>query len=330
MKSKASLFLLAIVFALGVIFLKPLITYIKVILFISEQFPQIPIKPLSALTSEPLHSTVQFDSPNGKVVADLIVPAERFDMISKKQKPALILAMGVKTQTKDKVVLLNFAKTLARLGYVVFWPRLEILDKGVSSFEEPETFIKSFEYLSELDVVDKTHISFVGFSVGSSIALVAAEDARINNNLHSLIFFGGYYNLSDYLAALVNKTGAWQPAEGAVSHVLEIAKEKKWGKSLNDLRAAQETQSEIFRRLSPSPNLKNFRARIFIIHDKNDLYVPYTESIKLNRSLPSEVEKTFVLIDLFEHVQPKKELSWQIVFELLKLYGFLDQVFYYF
>lgn len=328
MRIKTFLFLLAIVFVLGVIFLKPLMTHVKTLLFISEQFPQIPVKPLSVLTSEPLHSKVQFDSPNGKVVADLIVPVEQFNMISEKKKPALVLAMGVKTQEKDKVILLNFAKTLARLGYVVFWPRLEILDKGVSSFEEPETFIKSFEYLSEVDSVDKTRISFVGFSVGSSIALVAAEDARINNKLHSLVFFGGYYNLSDYLRALANKTDAWQPAEGAVNHVLEIAKEKKWGESINDLLETQSSKSEVFRKLSPSQNLKNFKARIFIIHDKNDPYVPYSESIKLHSLLPSEVEKTFVLLNLFEHVQPKKELSRQIIFELLKLYGFLNQVFY--
>lgn len=323
MKTKVSFFLLMLIFALGVIFLKPLITHIKVILFISEQFPQIPLKPLSVLTSEPLHSKIQFDSPNGKVVADLIVPKKP------QLRPALILAMGVKTQEKDKIILLNFAKTLGRLGYVVFWPRLEILDKGVSSFEEPETFIKSFEYLSELDVVDKKRISFVGFSVGSSIALVAAEDERISEKLHSLVFFGGYYNLADYLAALADKTDNWQPAEGAVSHVLEIAKEKKWGESLKDLLADQETQSAVFRKLSPSQNLKNFKARIFIIHDKNDPYVPYTESIKLDHSLPQAVKKSFVLLNLFEHVQPKKGISWEIAKELTRLYWFLYQVFLY-
>ncbi|MBI1982454.1 MAG: hypothetical protein HYS68_02645, partial [Candidatus Levybacteria bacterium] len=165
MKIKIFLFLLAGIFVIGVIFSKPLITHVKVILFISEQFPQIP------------------------VVADLITPA------SEKPKPALILAMGVKTQEKDKVILLNFAQTLARLGYAVFWPRLEILDRGVSSFEDPETFIKSFEYLEAISAVDKNRISFVGFSVGSSIALVAAENPRINEKLHSLVFFGGYYSL---------------------------------------------------------------------------------------------------------------------------------------
>lgn len=329
MKTKVFLFLLAIIFVLGVIFLKPLIVHVKTILFISEQFPQIPVKPLSILTSPPTHSKVKLDSPNGKIVADLIVPPPRYNTDGDKPRPAIILAMGVKTQEKDKVILLNFAQTLARLGYVVFWPRLEILDKGVSSFEEPETFIKSFDYLSKLEVVDKNRISFVGFSVGSSIAMVAAEDVRINNKLHSLVFFGGYYNLADYLRTLANKTDDWQPTEGAVTHVLEIAKEKNWGESLEDLLNAQNSQSEIFKKLSPAQKLKNFKARIFIIHDKNDPYVPYSESIKLNRSLSHEVEKTFVLLNLFEHVQPKKELSWQIIFELLKLYGFLTQVFYY-
>lgn len=321
MKTKVFLFLLAIVFALGVIFLKPLITHIKVILFISEQFPQIPVKPLELVTKAPEHHEVMIIDGSA-ITMDFFVP-------SRQPAPALILAMGVKTQEKDKPIILHFAQTMARLGYVVLWPRLETLDKGVPTFEEPETFIEAFEYLEKQNAVDPKKISFVGFSVGSSIALVAAEDERINNKLHSVVFFGGYYNLADYLTALANKTDAWQPAEDAVNHVLEIAKEKKWGKSLNDLLEAQSSQREILRKLSPSENLKNFRARIFIIHDKNDPYVPYAESINLSRSLPSEVEKTFVLLNLFEHVQPKKELSWQVVFELLKLYGFLNQVFYY-
>lgn len=324
MKIKIFLFLLAGIFVIGVIFSKPLITHVKVILFISEQFPQIPAKPLQLLTSVPKQAKIELDSANGKIVADLITPA------SEKPKPALILAMGVKTQEKDKVILLNFAQTLARLGYAVFWPRLEILDRGVSSFEDPETFIKSFEYLEAISAVDKNRISFVGFSVGSSIALVAAENPRINEKLHSLVFFGGYYSLRDYLAALTEKDSAWQPAEGAVNHLLEIAKEKKWGESFDELRVAQETQREIFEKLSPSQNLKNFRARIFILHDKNDPYVPYSESIKLDRSLPENIRRSFVLLNLFEHVQPKKEVSRQVIGELVKLYGFLYQVFYYF
>lgn len=335
MKLKLFFALLVIAFV-GVGFRTQIATHTKALLLVSEEFPQIPVKPLGLITKTPEHKMVSIIN-GSEVVGDLFLP-------KKLPAPALILAMGVRTQEKDKPIILHFAQTMTRLGYVVLWPRLKTLDRGVPSFEEPETFIAAFEYLEKQNAVDPKKISFIGFSVGSSIAMAAAEDPKISDRVYGLVFFGGYYNAFDYITSLATKTtvfdgkeASWLPADGAVNHLEEIFEQNKAeavkvfeaksrGETVEFLSALSQDELLFLRKLSPSENMQNFKARIFILHDKGDSYVPYTESIKLSKALPKDREQTFLLSNLFEHVQPQKGLSPKIAGEILKVYGFLYKV----
>lgn len=328
MKAKIILIVL-IIFIL--IFFQPIVVATKVLLLISEQFPQIPLKPLSLLTREPKHEQIKFG--NG-IAADLYIPTQilGFPWVAQDKAAALILAMGVRTNEKDKPILLGFANTLTRLGYVVVWPRLKDLDVDRIKYERPQTFLNSFQYLQKRPEVDKHRISFVGFSVGSSIAMVAAEAPSINSNVHSLIFFGGYYNVYDYLKALATKSMvldgqdiSWNPAQGAVNHAKEIL--KKEGLKLEEFQFAFQAEHPRLLKLSPDQNLSNFKAPIFVLHEKADSYVPYVESIKLKQALKGKVPVTFHLANLFEHVQPKKGISFEQIREFAVLFGFLYKVF---
>lgn len=318
------LFVLIITVLLTLFFHQQVATHIKALLFISQEFSYIPTKPLHLLSKPPTQKQIELSRGEEKIIADLFVPTQWFETAKKPQHSAIILAMGVRTQEKDKPIIRNFANSLSRLGYVVLWPRREILDKGVASYERPETFIAGFDYLSTLEAVNKKRISFVGFSVGSSTAFVAAADSRIAEKVHGFVFFGGYYDLFDYLASLTsnttmlnNKKITWQPENGAVSHAEEILKE-------------EQVDRVILKSLNPKERLSNFKARIFILHDRNDSYVPYVESIKLQQALPKDKIGSFVLVDLFAHVQPKKTISMFTIGEVIKLYQFLFAVFSYF
>lgn len=330
LKLKALVIILTVITLTTMFFHKTIAANFKTVLFISESFPQIEYKPLSSITQEPTHSKFELDSKNGKVAVDLFTPKEKYTPKSKKEKPAIIIAMGVKTAEKDEPLILNFGETLSRLGHVVLWPRLKLLDEGVSLPEDPDTFITAFEYLEKQDFVDKNRISFVGFSVGSSIALVAAEDPGISDKIHSLIFFGGYYDIFDYLENLASKSMiidgkrvSWEPSEGAVNHFREILETKKAG----SFEMVVKEKPSPLRDFSPKENIGNFKARIFILHEVSDSYVPYAESIKLSNNLSKDVQKTYLLANLFEHVQPKKSFSLETLKEFLNLYGFVAQVF---
>jgi len=327
---RKGLIILLAVFVVVVAFWGPIEATSKALFLVSQEFPQVPVKPLHSLTQEPRVDQVEFGSEQ-KIVADVVLPAKGCPC------PGLILVMGVFTEEKDRPLLLGFADTLARLGYVAMWPRSQAIEDKSVKAEDPQVFTESFQYLESRPEIDDSRISFLGFSVGSSFAMVAAEDPKIANEVHSLVFFGGYYNLFDYFTSLANSTmvvdgevGEWNPAEGATSHAEEILELE--GTSLDVFREGglSEEQEAQLSRLSPDIGLDNFKARLFILHDKSDSYVPWTESQKLRDALEGRVLLTYHLADLFAHVQPEKGvLNLDAVRELWGMYRFLYQVFDY-
>ncbi|MBI2036235.1 hypothetical protein HYT17_01220 [Candidatus Microgenomates bacterium] len=321
--------IILITFSLLVMFFhRAVASHVMTLLFLSEQFPQVPLKPLGFFTSPPSYRTFKLESKNGQVVADLFLPVNERGLAKNRPRPAVILAMGVKTSEKDKPIIINLAKSFSRLGYVVLWPRREELEQGKSLPEEPETFITAFQYLKEQKGADEKRISLVGFSVGSSIAMVASANAEINEEIRAIVFFGGYYDIFSYLESLNNKTVLlngqnmpWQPAEGAVNHFKEILE--------TEAGLAEEDRVKKLRSLSPKEAVSQFKAAVFILHDKGDSYVPYSEAIKLKEVLPKEQVKTFSLVNLFEHVQPRSDFSPEIIGEFFQVYGFVYSVFNY-
>lgn len=320
-------------------------THLKVLFLVAQEFPQIPVKPLSFLTAPPTRRQIRLDAPHGAVVADVFLPNQLVGEVAAGSRPAVVIAMGVKTAERDRPLLLHLGDTLSRLGYVAVWPRSEVLDQGVSTFEEPETFVRAVLYAAQLPQVDPRRISFAGFSIGSSIALVASTDPRVTDHVRAIIFFGGYYDAFEYLLSLATGTvqldGAltpWSPAEGAVNHAREIL--QTWNaagllrvleastrdEAQRALAAAPAEQRAALEKLNPATRIDRLRARVFIMHDKSDPYVHYSESVKLARALEPRGAATFLLADLFEHVQPRRDVSPDLLREFARLYGFLYEV----
>jgi pimeloyl-ACP methyl ester carboxylesterase len=200
-----------------------------------------------------------------------------------------------------------------------------------------------------LDSAAAHRIALMGISVGSSVAFVAAADPRINTDVRALVFFGGYHDIVDYLASLAtgmssfnNRTLDWHPSPEALRHAREIlhaanarglaqafvaaAQARAPGEAEALLRSAPERELGRLRNVSPSEHIDTFKARIFILHDKGDDFVPYFESAKLNQDLPSKVEKTYLITDLFEHVQLQRDITLSTVRDFVRLYGFLYEI----
>jgi pimeloyl-ACP methyl ester carboxylesterase len=340
-----ALFLLAT----AIILRQPVATHAKTLLFVAEVFPQVPVKPAALIADAPEHREVRLASDSGTVVGDLYVPRPRLGLWDEPRKPAVIIALGLKLEKdEDKQTVQQFARGLAKLGHNVLWPRLEAIDQGAWMFERPETFVRAFEHLSRQDTVDPKRISFVGFSIGSSIALVAAADPRIAPDVRAFVFFGGYHDILDYLLSLANEKAylgdeesPWRPSENGLRQAKELATAEgierlapyfgpeplESRQALRNLLSAPEI--ERLQSLSPNRNLPNLRTRMFILHDKRDEYVPYTESMALARALPPEVSKTVLIPELFRHVQVADGLSPESLGQLLQLYRFLYAVFAY-
>lgn len=313
-----------------IILWKPIVTNTKALLLISQEFPQVPVKPLHFVTKKPIQEYIEFGEEE-KIMADIVRPADQ------KTHPAVILAMAVRIHENDRHIILGLADSLARLGYISLWPRSKNIEDGSRKFEDSKVLKESFNYLKTRPEVEKSRISFVGFSAGSSIAMVAAEDASIASQVHSLVFFGGYYNLVDYFTSVANsqflvdgEEVAWQPSESALWHTNRIL--ETYEVSLDLFKNKNELPVEVkktFAELSPHTKIENFKARLFILHDKADTSIPWVESEKLRRAIDGRVPYTYHISSLFEHIQPKKGFNLDLIKEFLGIYLFLYQAFRY-
>ncbi len=357
--------LLPVALAIAALFLfrEPLATHAQVWLLLSEQLPQIPIKPLSALTSKPAHEVVRIETAVGPVVADLFTPAgPRFDLAPGAPRPALMIALGIHQRESDRPSLLSFAETFARLGYVVLWPRGAAIDAGHSTLEEPETFVAGVQYLAGLAPVDPERISIFGISLGASIAMVAASDVRIANQVHGIVAFGSYYSLTDYILSLVTRTAAptdstverggaaptppaaapWSPSDDALHRTRQVLEGLGYPEvaalltstppvdAAERLRPLAAGPLQQLARFDPSRHLGTLRAKTFILHDQSDPYVPFVESEKLRDALPAHEVGAFLLTDLFQHTAVEGGFSGDTIRGIARLYAFATATLGYF
>ena len=344
-RARRCLFVAVLVVVAGLLWEHSIETNAKSVLLISQLLPQIPLKPLDALTNKPAHLHFTISSAHGPIVIDLFRPVPHFGSIGAHSAPAIIFAMGVKAKPSDKKMLLSFTETFSRLGYVVMWPRLATLDQGSPLPETPDTFVSSVLYLRGQKIVDPRRVSIIGLSIGSSMGLIAAADSRIRGDVHVLGWFGGTYDVFDYLVGLAThtstfdgKTIAWQPDREATSfvkhmlraeHATAIARiftARTPAQAWAILRAAPEAELNQLREIDPALHLKDFKADVFILHDQSDHFVSYLESVKLHQALPTDLMKTYLISNLFEHTHPKSGVSLSLLTGAVSLYGLLHDL----
>lgn len=76
-----------------------------------------------------------------------------------------------------------------------------------------------------------------------------------------------------------------------------------------------------FDRLSPSSSLEWLQTKIFIMQDRNDTYVPFSEGRRLLGALQDYPRKHYTEFELFRHMHPQEGLEgWDFLREVLKLY----------
>ncbi|MCS7002186.1 MAG: hypothetical protein NZ518_04980 [Dehalococcoidia bacterium] len=324
---------IAIVVALVVA--PPVAAHGRTLLTLADLVPIAPTSPLALITSPPGRATVTLQSPAGPVIMDLWQPDRAV------ARPAIILAMGVRSKPEDRPILFRFAETFARQGFVVAWPRHERLDQLATTIEHPATFLTAFEALAANPAVDPKRISFIGFSVGASIATVAAADPRIADRVRAVVFFGGYFDLLDFLWSVAaerylvdGQLVVWNRDAGLDGFARDIALDIGAVAALPlldtpdtvtparlrpSLTAADRT---ILQRYNPADHVGNLRAPMFILHDRGDHFVPFVESERLAAALPPTTPRTLLVVDLFEHVQPGA-VTLATARDLVALYGFL-------
>lgn len=286
--------------------------------------------------------------------------------------PALILVSGYPSDIGDPQ-LNRLGEDLARLGFAVLIPRLPGLRVGSLLSEDVDVLVGAFQWLAARPEVNAEKVGYAGFCVGSSLALLAAQDARINEVVALVNVFGGYYDLTQVMRATAahsvlyeNQEIPWQPSRATVTlfaqnllrHVSSEERVRlqewlegretaeltnttsKWVYAMSSttepahvdrlLSQIPEAYNRDLMRLSPSAGIDQLHARLFIMHDSSDPYIPSQESYRLAGAVNDPSRVIRAEFRLFEHVRPQPmPEQLELVGEGIKLIRYLGKLFYY-
>lgn len=320
---------------------------------------------LRGLTAEPQLQLLELPGRSAPVEARYYRPA------SDGPHSALILVLGYPSNIDDRD-LNQVAENLARLGVAAIIPRLPDLREGLLAEEDVTALVDTFEWASTRPELRPGAIGFGGFCVGSSLALLAAEDPAINDRVALVNVFGGYYDLRSFMRAAAARSASyqgeehpWQPAVDTetllvrnVLHYLGNPEDTELIRAgLSDENSGEEpltesgrwaleflaasdnaTVDELMDRLpaegasfvndmSPGTRISQLKARLYIMHDRSDPFVPIVEAYRLADAAPDPSRMSMEEFVLFSHVRPDAGLQRSLVIgEAIRLLDYLAAV----
>jgi len=178
-------------------------------------------QPLTLFSAAPERSAIAYRSAAPGLPADLAelwLPAWAS---AEQPAGAMLLVLGVNNVGRNHPVVERVADGLARTGVAVLVPDSRTLIEGRLELGEIDGVVQAFQALAARPEVDAARIGIVGFSVGGSLALLAARDPRIAADVRWVNAFGAYADAGEYLASVAahayagpdGEEVAWQPTE---------------------------------------------------------------------------------------------------------------------
>ena len=142
--------------------------------------------------------------------ADLYAPPGR-------RSPGIVLVLGALREGRRYPLLERVARTVAGCGYAVLVPELGRLQRLVLGDDALDDLVTSALALAEAPEVLDGGVGLFGFSLGGSLALLAAADPRLAGRLAFVASLGGYFDLVDMLTAATTREDLEPPSRFAVA-----------------------------------------------------------------------------------------------------------------
>jgi dienelactone hydrolase len=298
---------------------------IQTLLLLPALFPSAPVDPLAALTTTPVHDEQTATYAGGTLDTQFIAPA------GDGRHPAIALLLGAGDLPRSDVAV-HFAEALARLGIVVSLPEPSGMFNERLSFDEVDAIRVSIDALANRPDVDPKRIGLVGLSASGGLSIVAAAQPDLRDRVSFVNSFGSY---NDALGLLVDvasqsmdvdgRVEDWQPEPRTVDVITNALSDA--GVSESDINALLSNPSrerarqiidgfspDVRQRLaqvSPSAHLDQLHTHLYLMHDREDPFIPFTQSRQLVSNAPSGVVQRYTEFSIFEHVIPERPVPWQ-------------------
>src|SRR5688500_9226658 len=159
-------------------------------------------KPLNLFSEDPVRSSLPYRVPDDggePDLAELWLPSWAS---ADRPAGAMLLVFGVNNLGRNHPAIERVADGLARTGVAVLVPDSRTLLEGRLEVGEIDGVVRAFQLLAARPEVDRERVGIVGFSVGGSLALLAAGDPRISSRVRWVNAFGAFADAAPYLAAV--------------------------------------------------------------------------------------------------------------------------------
>lgn len=293
---------------------------IHTLMFIPAIVPGIEFHPQELLLDDPIRKKINFRKRVGWGEADLYIPR------SGDNHSAVLLFLGVNPAGRDDPRVVRLARGLSRTGSIVMipWSSQMTIDKVVA--EEIDDLVRAFQYLMNLENIDRNRIGMGGFCVGASLSAVAAQDSRINDHVKFLNFFGGYFSAIDLVKSVVTETrfysdahSTWIPDDLAVKiirgHLIETipnVKERELFASIfldsldsNDVDYASLSEhAQVVYKLMANPSINEIDT---ILHMLPEDLLSYLEQISPMTKIDELKARVLIMHDAQDYMIPSEE-----------------------
>ena len=302
---------------------------------------RLPVRPLTWVTSDPTHAELAWGEAGSTTAARgaLTLPA------GPGPHPAVVLALGAEAAGPDDPRVVRLTDALARLGVGVLYPLSPQLDAGVVEPPEIERLVGAWRALGAHTRVRPERIGFVGLSVGGSLSLMAAADARIAPEVWFVLAIGPYAHAGLLAAETASGVFAaddgrheWEPraitrrvllrsltqALGDEKRAAALLAPGSYDEATARLAEADAALAAWIAALSPIGYLDDLAAPLYLLHDRDDRFVPWSHSEQIAAVASPEVSHR---TELFEHVDPRPDSLGPLISDGWRLWRLFARIF---
>ena len=297
---------------------------VQALLLLPALFPSAAVDPL-ALMAAPTRETRTSAYTAGTVDSLIFHPA------LSGRHAAMVLLLGAGDLPRSDLAV-HFAEALARLGVVTMLPESSGMLAERLTFAEVDAIRVSLEALRAEPDVDAERLGLIGLSASGGLGLVAAAQPDLRDEIRFVNSFGSYDDpdslLVDVASRSIQVDGAvlaWQP-EG---RTLEVVANSLADAGIDDRDrqellggTTRERASDIIAsfsrgvherlaRVSPAAHLTEIHAHVYLMHDRDDTFIPFTETRSLVAQAPPGLVLRSTEFSIFAHVIPDRPVPWQ-------------------
>jgi dienelactone hydrolase len=153
---------------------------------------------VKAIPKNILTSEVTYHFGDRDIVASLYRPNDQ------RRHSGLILAHGATKDGKNNRALKFAGRSLAHAGYIVLVPQLDNLSKFRLHQDDIEVLVASFQYLARQEF-SNGKIGMLGVCLSAPLALLAATEPSISQDVDVVSSWGGFCNINDWLQAVISE-----------------------------------------------------------------------------------------------------------------------------